>query len=85
MASGLPVVVTDGPGNREWVTSEGGFLAPAGDPVRFAEALVRVSRLDDPSWHAVSAHNREVATRRADWAKNVGRLLVAYECAASRG
>jgi glycosyltransferase involved in cell wall biosynthesis len=44
MASGLPMVVTDVGGNREAVADEDcGFIVPAHDPDRLAQAIVTLS------------------------------------------
>lgn len=46
-AAGLPIVATDVGGNSEIVTDGlNGRLAPAGDPVRFAQALADVEAMD---------------------------------------
>ena len=39
MASGLPVIVSDLPANRQWVDAQGGWLLPARDPAALAQAL----------------------------------------------
>ena len=45
MASGLPVVVTDVPGNSEWVVpGENGWMAPRGDANAFAHSLLESVR-----------------------------------------
>ena len=79
MGTGLPVVVTDAPGNRQWV-AEGthGALAPAGDAAAFAAALGRVAALGPGARAEVAGRNRRSVLDRADWDRNVGRLLDAY-------
>jgi phosphatidylinositol alpha-mannosyltransferase len=45
LATGVPVVASDIPGNRSLITDgTTGFLAPARDPDRFADALERLAR-----------------------------------------
>lgn len=79
MASGLPVVVTDLPGNREWVIQErNGWLVPAGDSKAFALALLRAAAMQAPERERLSKRNRCVAEERADWNVNFGKLLAAY-------
>ena len=78
MGTGLPVVVTDAPGNREWVGEGNGRLAPAGDADAFAEALVGLAALGAPARSEVADRNRQSVLDRADWDRNVGRLLEAY-------
>ena len=78
MATGLPTVVTDAPGNREWVAPEVGRLAPVGDVAAFADALAR------PFADDAAGASRAVVLDRADWDVNVRELLVAYGSVASR-
>jgi glycosyltransferase involved in cell wall biosynthesis len=75
MACGLPPVVADAPGNREWVQANG-LLAPAGDAVAFAAALLR---LVGQPLDALRAANRAIAEARADWPRNVQKLIHAYD------
>jgi glycosyltransferase involved in cell wall biosynthesis len=63
MACGLPVVVSDIPGNRDLVPSgEYGFLVPPGDPEVLAERLERLA-LDAGLCRALGANARERAKR----------------------
>lgn len=79
MATGLPVVVTDGPGNREWVVpGENGWLATAGDPEAFAQAVLQVVGLASGEHTRISQRNRRVAEQRANWDDNFAKLLAAY-------
>ena len=80
MASGLPVIVTDIPSNREWVVEESnGWLAPANSAEEFADRLLRASRLRGEQRTAVSERNRRLVDERADWDRNFPRLLEMYE------
>ena len=80
MATGLPVVVTDGPGNREWVVpGENGWLAPAGDSEACAQSLLLAADLDTIERERIRRKNREIAEQRADWNVNFTRLLEAYD------
>ena len=92
MACGSPVLVSDIPGNREWVPPlppggiEGGqvgWLFPDGDADALAQAIL----------HAVEQRHhlpemgrraRALAEQRADWKQNFPRLFKAYELALSR-
>lgn len=79
MANGLPVVVTDAPGNREWVVPDrGGWLAAGGDAGQFAACLLRAVRLTAEQRRAVALFNRKVVDARADWHGNTRRLVAAY-------
>jgi glycosyltransferase involved in cell wall biosynthesis len=79
MAAGLPVVVTDAPGNREWVVPDtGGWLAAARDVAAFADGIVAAAGLGGHAVSAVAEHNRAVIEARADWSRNVTTLMTAY-------
>jgi len=80
MATGLPVVVTDIPSNREWVTEpENGWVAPVGSPGMVAAKMLRVAKLTAQERKAISERNQQVVAERADWDKNFPRLLEVYE------
>jgi glycosyltransferase involved in cell wall biosynthesis len=77
MATGLPVLVTDIPSNREWVKpDENGWLAL--DAADFADKLVRLASLTRAQRDAISTRNRQVVASRADWDRNSNRLLELY-------
>jgi L-malate glycosyltransferase len=81
MATGLPVVVTDIPSNREWVEEpENGWLAPAGSAEGMAARMLRVANLTPQERQMISERNQRVVAERADWDKNFPRLLEMYEC-----
>jgi glycosyltransferase involved in cell wall biosynthesis len=80
MATGLPVLVTDIPSNREWVAEpENGWLAPPGSAEGVADRMLRVARLAPQERKAISECNQRVVAERADWDKNFTRLLEMYE------
>ena len=80
LATGLPVVVTDAVGNREWVLSEeNGWLATAGDAEAFAQTLLQAANLDIAERRRMSVLNRRIAEERANWDRNSVKLLDAYE------
>jgi glycosyltransferase involved in cell wall biosynthesis len=79
MATGLPVLVTDIPSNREWVVpGENGWLAAPRDPASVADALVQASRLGLDERTAMGRRNRRIVEERADWKRNGQLLLDAY-------
>jgi len=80
MATGLPVVVTDGPANWEWVLpGVNGWLAPVGDCEAFAQALLQASGMKQIERARISQQNRQVAEERANWGVNFAKLLAAYD------
>jgi L-malate glycosyltransferase len=86
IACGLPVVVADTPGNREWVTDPtAGVRVPVGDSAGFADAVARFAEAGEPRRREAGRINRAIACARADWNANVGRLFAAYERAAGSG
>jgi glycosyltransferase involved in cell wall biosynthesis len=85
MATGLPVVVTDIPSNREWVGEpENGWLAPVGSPAGVADRMLRVAKLTPQERKTISQCNQRVVAERADLDKNFPRLLEIYERLAGR-
>lgn len=78
MATGLPVIVTDLPANREWIKEdENGWLATGVEG--FSQALLRSSRLTQAQRETISVKNREIVAARANWDLNFPRLLVLYD------
>lgn len=79
MASGLPALVSDIPGNREWVRpDETGSLFPAGDAGALADALLAAAALPLECRAAQRTAARALAEARADWSKNVLLLNETY-------
>jgi glycosyltransferase involved in cell wall biosynthesis len=78
MAMRLPVIVTDNEGNRAWVRQgESGFLVD-GDAEGFAGALVGLAA--DPALAAKMGEvGRRIVVEGADFERNVGLLMAAYE------
>jgi L-malate glycosyltransferase len=81
MACGLPALVSDIPGNREWITpGEDGWWFPDGDHQALADAIVYA--IEQREHLSVMGSNaRKVAEQRADWELNFPKLLDAYEMA----
>ena len=81
MACGCPALVSDIPGNREWVKpGVQGWWFPDGDPNALAQAiLVAVDMREKLPEMGCAA--RRLAEQRADWKKNFQQLLQAYEIA----
>jgi glycosyltransferase involved in cell wall biosynthesis len=80
MATGLPVVVSDLPSNREWVVEEqNGWLAPANSAEEFADRFLRAAKLVPERRKEFSQRSRRIVEERADWDRNFPRLLEMYE------
>jgi len=82
LASGLPVLVSDIPGNREWVEPGApeavGALFPDGDSNALAEGILRAA--GDPNGLAGQRRAaRALAERRANWPENFKKLLRTYQ------
>jgi len=79
MASGCPVLVSDIPGNREWVTENvQGWLFPDGD----AQAMSRgiLNAFDNrQKLVEMGKEARYLAEQRADWNKNFPELFKVYQ------
>ena len=79
LACGVPALVSDIPANKEWV-SEGinGWLFPDGDAGALAEKIL-AAMAQRKKFTQIGRAARKVAEERADWKKNFGTLLKAYE------
>lgn len=84
LASGLPCLVSDIPGNREWVENGvNGWLFRDGDVNDLAEKILLAIK-QRRSFRKIGAAARQTAEQKADWQKNFGKLLQAYDKAVSR-
>jgi glycosyltransferase involved in cell wall biosynthesis len=78
LASGLPALVSDIPGNREWIEpGVQGWLFADGDENALAEGLLRAARAGT-GLAAMRFQARKLAEARADWSQNVQKLLEVY-------
>ena len=81
LACGCPVIVSDIPGNREWITpGVEGWLFPDGDDAALAERIVAAARMRE-RLPEMGRAARALAEQRADWRVNFQKLLGAYEMA----
>jgi glycosyltransferase involved in cell wall biosynthesis len=82
LAAGAIPVVSDIPGNREWVAEgDGARLFPCGDPAALAGALERA--LGDEEWSAAArVRNRRVVEERANRESNLGRIEALFSALA---
>jgi glycosyltransferase involved in cell wall biosynthesis len=81
MACGRPVLVSDIPGNQEWVRSgDNGWCFEDGNADSLAEGVVRAVEMRShiPKMGRAA---RRIAEQRADWEKNFPLLLEGYQIA----
>jgi len=78
-ASGLPCLVSDIPGNKDWI-EEGinGWTFRDGDVDDLAEKILNAIK-NRKSFKKIGEAARKTAEQKADWKKNFGKLLEAYE------
>ena len=79
MGCGLPVVVADAGGNREWVThGQNGWLYAAADIGALTAATSRALN-GSALWTAIGRANISCVEARANWKRNSQQLLIAYD------
>ena len=79
LACGLPCLVSDIPGNREWIVEgENGWLFRDGDADDLAEKILHAIK-NRRSFKKIGQSARKTAEQKADWKKNFGKLLDAYD------
>lgn len=83
LASGLPCLVSDIPGNREWIDDGvNGWFFRDGD-VEDLAGKIKSALMDRESLKQIGETARQTAEQKADWKKNFGKLLQAYRMAMS--
>jgi glycosyltransferase involved in cell wall biosynthesis len=81
LGCGCPVLVSDIPGNREWITpGKQGWLFADGDVDSLTRGLLEILK-NRECLPQVSLAARELAEQRADWEVNFPKLLKAYAIA----
>ncbi|HEX9332306.1 MAG TPA: glycosyltransferase family 4 protein [Anaerolineales bacterium] len=84
LASGLPCLVSDIPGNREWIVDgENGWLFRDGDADDLVEKILYAIK-NRKSFKKIGESARKTAEQKADWKKNFGKLLEAYDSVIAR-
>lgn len=82
MACGLPALVSDIPGNREWVDpGVNGWWFRVGDAETLADRILAIRKGESSSMREIGAQGRSIAEARADWDQNVHKLFEAYAIA----
>jgi len=72
MNFGLLPMVTDIPGNREWIREgENGFLFPARDHESLAKKMIHAAT-EFGDWARFAERNAEIIQKRAVWEENMG-------------
>lgn len=80
MACGLPALVSDIPGNREWVEpGVNGWWFRTGEVDSLVDGIKQA--LESNQLQALGAAARRIAEDRADWSENFPKLLEAYDLA----
>jgi len=78
LACGMPGLVSDIPGNKEWIEDGvNGWTFRDGDVDDLAKKILLAIK-SRRSWGRISKAARKTAEERADWKKNFGKLLKAY-------
>jgi L-malate glycosyltransferase len=84
LASGLPCLVSDIPGNKEWIEDGvNGWLFRDGDVDNLAQKISYAIK-NRKLFKKMGESARMTAEQKADWKKNFGKLLEAYEKVISR-
>lgn len=84
LASGLPCIVSDIPGNQEWIEAGvNGWTFRDGDVDDLTEKILHAIK-SRKSFKKIGKAARMTAEEKANWKKNFGKLLEAYEKVLSR-
>jgi glycosyltransferase involved in cell wall biosynthesis len=84
LASGLPALVSDIAGNREWVRpGKEGWLFPVKDVAALADLMLQAAT-GAAQLKPMSVQARRTAEERADWSRNKEGLFAAYDLAFKR-
>ncbi|MFC2025902.1 glycosyltransferase family 4 protein [Chloroflexota bacterium] len=84
MGCGRPVLVSDIPGNKEWVTpGKNGWLFPDGNVEALSQAIVQVLS-ERPKLPEMGLSARLITEKRANWKTNFPLLLDAYNMAVNQ-
>lgn len=81
LGCGCPVLVSDIPGNREWITpGQEGWLFSDGDETSLADGILHAAQMPSEIIN-MRSKARVLAEERADWSKNFKKLVNAYTMA----
>lgn len=80
MAIGLPAIVSDIPGNREWIVEgKNGWLVQPDNSEDFSTAILRAANLSKEEMKRISLISKEIVRKRANWNINFRKILEAYD------
>ena len=86
LACGRPALVSDIPGNREWIEpGVQGWWFPDGDAGALAEGILQSASVGEARLDEMGQAARRLAEARADWDQNFQLLLKAYDLAVRNG
>jgi glycosyltransferase involved in cell wall biosynthesis len=81
LASGLPVLVSDIPGNQEWINqAQNGYLFETGSVEKLTNAILEIVK-NKNQLPQIRQKARKTAERKANWDENFPKLLEAYQIA----
>lgn len=81
LASGVPALVSDIDGNREWMEgTEAGWMFPDGDSAALAAGILQAAD-QHTNLKTIGLQARQLAEARANWPENFKQLLLAYNMA----
>ena len=80
MACNMPVLVSDIPGNREWVQSGvNGFLFPAKDTDALKENIFQLSSLKEEELVRLGSAGRRKVEEKGNWETNRSKIIMSYQ------
>ncbi len=83
LASGLPVLVSEIPGNQEWINqAENGYLFETGSVEKLSNAILEIVE-NKNQLPQIRQEARKTAEKKANWDENFPKLLEAYQLALS--
>lgn len=81
LACGKPAILSDIPGNQEWIDQSTGWFFPVGDWEALSDTILQAYHQREKVRSTMRLNARVLAEQRADWQKNFAKLLDAYQMA----
>ena len=83
LACGLPVLVSDIPGNQEWIDQDkNGWLFETGNVENLKNTILEIYK-NKSQLPLIGQEARKTAEKKANWEENFQKLLIAYQFALS--